>query len=116
MNKAYRWSLFAFFVTLIASGVLFAQSDLGTISGLIRDPSGASIPSAVVTIKNQTGVERQATASETGFYTITNIPPGLYTLSAEAPGFQKYGSTNNKLDPSGRLAIDVTLTLGIASE
>src|SRR5215471_7972992 len=116
MKKACRSSVFALFVTLIASCVLVAQSDLGTISGFIRDPSGASIPGAVVTIKNQTGIERQATASEAGFYTITNIPPGLYTVSAEAPGFQKYGSTNNKLDPSGHLAIDVTLTVGIAAE
>jgi hypothetical protein len=116
MKKACRSSVFALFVTLIASCVLVAQSDLGTISGFIRDPSGASIPSAVVTIKNQTGIERQATASEAGFYTITNIPPGLYTVSAEAPGFLKYGSTNNKLDPSGHLAIDVTLTVGIEFE
>src|SRR5215470_5818665 len=116
MKKACRSSVFALFVTLIASCVLVAQSDLGTISGLIRDPSGASIPSTVVTIKNQTGVERQAISSEAGFYTITNIPPGLYTVSAEAPGFQKYGSTNNKLDPSGHLAIDVTLTVGVAVE
>src|SRR5262249_25379191 len=104
MKKVCRASVFAFFVTLVTSCVLFGQSDLGTISGFIKDPSGASVPNAVFTIKNQTGVERQTTTNETGFYTITNIPPGLYTVSAEVAGFQKYGSTNNKLDPSGHLA------------
>ena len=115
MNNAYR-SILMFVAILVVSEILFGQSDLGTISGFVRDPSGASIPSALVTVKNQTGIERQATTNESGFYTITNIPPGFYTLSAEAPGFQKYNSTNNKLDPSGRLAIDATLNVGVTAE
>src|SRR5262245_23195481 len=101
MKSAYRTSIPLFVVILIVSVTLFAQSDLGTISGFVRDPSGASIPNAFVKIKNQTGIERQATTNESGYYTITNIPPGFYAMSAEVPGFQKYESTNNKLDPSG---------------
>src|SRR6266850_4086994 len=49
-------------------------------------------------------------------YVITNLPPGLYTLSAEAPGFQKFQSTDNKLDPSGHLSIDVTVSVGSATQ
>ena len=116
MNNAYRMCILVFFASLVASGMLLAQSDLGTISGFIKDPSGASIPGANVTIKNQTGIERQTTTNESGSYTITNIPPGFYTMSVDAPGFQKYESTNNKLDPSARLVIDATLTLGPRAE
>src|SRR5437867_7594059 len=116
MKKIPRMGVLVFLASLLASSTLLAQSDLGTISGFIKDPSGASIPNAVVTIKNQTGIERQATTNESGFYTITNIPPGFYTMSAEAPGFQRYGSTNNKLDPSGHLAIDATLAVGVSTE
>src|SRR5262245_1686607 len=116
MKNARRKSILLFATILIVSEILFAQSDLGTISGFIRDPSGASIPNAVVTIKNQTGIERQATTNESGFYAITNIPPGFYTMTADVPGFQRYQSTNNKLDPSGRLAIDATLNVGITTE
>src|SRR5215510_3172910 len=116
MKNAFRRSILVFVTILIVSAMLLAQSDLGTISGFVRDPSGATVPNAIVTIKNQTGIERQATTNESGFYTITNIPPGFYSTSAEAPGFQKYNSTNNKLDPSGRLAIDATLTVGTATE
>src|SRR3989442_14986262 len=101
MKNAYGKSLLVFATILVLSKMLFAQSDLGTISGFVRDPSGASIPNAVVTIKNQTGIERQATTNEPGFYTITNIPPGFYAMNADAPGFQRYESTNNKLDPTG---------------
>ncbi len=89
MKNACRTSILVFLSILVASGILSAQSDLGTISGFIKDPSGASIPNAEVTIKNQTGIERRAMTNESGFYTITNIPPGLYTMSAQAPGFQK---------------------------
>ena len=116
MKKARRVSVLVFVTILVVSQILFSQSDLGTISGFVKDPSGASIPGAVVTIKNQAGIERQAATNDSGFYVITNIPPGFYSMSTDAPGFQRYESTNNKLDPSGRLAIDATLTLGITTE
>lgn len=100
----------------VFSGVLFAQSDLGGISGFVKDPSGASIPGAKVTVKNNSGVERQATTNQSGYYSITNVPPGVYTMTAEAPGFKTYQTTGNKLDPSANLAIDAALTVGAATQ
>ena len=98
------------------SGALLAQSDLGTISGYVKDPSGATVPNAKVTVTNLSGVQRQAITSESGYYSITNIPPGFYTLTVEAPGFQKYESKDNKLDPSAHLTVDATLTVGAATQ
>ncbi len=94
----------------------FAQSDLGRISGFVKDPSGATVPNAKVTVQNNSGVSRQTTTNEAGYYTVTNIPPGFYTISAEAPGFQKYQSTNNKLDPSSNLAVDISLVVGAVTQ
>lgn len=94
----------------------FAQSDLGRVSGFVNDQSGAAVPNAKVTVRNQSGVERQATTNESGYYVISNIPAGLYTMTAEAPGFQRYESMNNKLDPAADLVIGATLTLGATSE
>ena len=91
---------------------VLAQSDLGRISGFVRDSSGASVANAKVTAKNQSGVERQTATNETGYYVITSIPPGSYTVTVEAPGFQKYQSNDNKLDPSGDLVVDASLTIG----
>ena len=116
MKNAYCTVALVFFMSLANSGALFAQSDLGTISGFIKDPSGATVPNAKVTVRNNTAVERQVATNESGYYTITNLPPGLYTLSAEAPGFQKFQSTDNKLDPSGHLSIDVTVSVGSATQ
>jgi hypothetical protein len=114
--RSLRGAFLVCALTLCASLAL-AQSDLGSISGYVKDPSGAVIPSATVIVRNQeTGVERRAASNESGYYTVTNMPPGLYTLLAEAPGFKRYDVTGNKLDPSSNLTIDATLTVGTASE
>ena len=95
----------------------WGQSDLGKISGFVKDPSGATVPNAKITVRsNNGGVERQATTNESGYYVITNVPPGLYTMTAEAQGFQKFESTNNKLDPSADLVIDAALVVGAATQ
>jgi len=97
--------------------VAFAQSDLGSISGFVKDPSGAVIPKAQVTVRNEsTGTERRATTNESGFYTVTNIPAGLYTVAAESAGFKKFDSLHNKLDPSAALSVDINLSVGAATE
>src|SRR5437867_11775727 len=104
------------FMGLMCSAILFAQSDLGRISGFIKDPSGATVPNAKVTVRNNTGVERQVTTNESGYFVITNVPAGLYTMTVEAAGFQKYQTTNNKLDPAADLVIDASLTVGSSSQ
>ena len=98
------------------AGSLLAQSDLGKISGFVKDPSGATVPNAKVTIRSNTGVERQTTTNESGYYVITNVPPGLYTVTVEASGFQKFESTNNKPDPAADMVIDASLTVGQANQ
>src|SRR6059058_446054 len=115
MNAFSKFVLAVCFALLVSPG-LFAQSDLGKISGFVKDPSGATIANAKVTIRNNTGIERQTTTNDSGYYVVTNVPPGLYTMIAEAIGFQRYESSNNKLDPSADLVIDATLTVGTASQ
>jgi len=96
---------------------LWAQSDLGKISGFVKDPSGATVPNAKITVRsNSGGVERQATTNESGYYVITNVPAGLYAMVVEASGFQRYESRDNKLDPAADLVIDASLTVGAASQ
>src|SRR5436305_1435390 len=80
-------------VYIPVSNVAIAQSDNGTINGTVADPSGAVIPKATVTVKNQaTGAERSEVTNEAGLYSITNIPPGAYTVTVIASGFKKCGS------------------------
>src|SRR5215467_8660175 len=78
-----------------------AQSDLSTITGTIKDPSGSAVPNAKLVVRNEaTGVERKTTSSESGSFSVTNLPSGMYTVTVEASGFKKYTSNGNKLDAS----------------
>jgi predicted heme/steroid binding protein len=101
---------------LLCAAFAFSQSDLGAISGFVKDPSGSTVPNAKVTVRNQSGLERQASTNESGYYIVTNIPPGLYKVSVEASGFKKFESSDNKLDPSATLSIDAALEVGAATE
>src|SRR5882757_5143213 len=92
-----------FLLVVVFSGVRIAsaQSDLGRISGFVKDSSGASISGAKITARYQSGVERQTTSNESGYYVITTVPPGLYLVTIEAASFKRYQSPDNKLDPTG---------------
>ena len=68
----------------------FAQSVSGDLAGTIYDASGATIPNATITAKNDaTGVETTTKSAATGEYHLGNLPPGTYTVSVTAPGFTK---------------------------
>ena len=115
MNQGCFIRLVLLFV--MACGALFAQSDYGTVVGFVKDPSGAVVPKAKVTVRNEaTGVERQTTTNESGYYVVPNLPPGRYTMTAEAAGFKKFETTTNKLDSNSTLSIDASLTVGSATD
>jgi hypothetical protein len=113
----FVYGCLAIAVLAIFSGTMFAQSDNGSIGGFVRDPSGAVVPNATVTIQDKaTGNERKATTNGSGYYTVTNLRPGLYKVTAEAAGFKRYEANNNKLDSNSSLSVDATLTVGNATE
>jgi hypothetical protein len=90
-----------------------AQGYFGTVSGLITDPSGALIPNAKVTLVDQNkGFHFDGKSDEGGRYLFRAVPPGLYTVSAEAPGFNKGEKTNIRVDISGNPAANLKLKIG----
>ena len=115
MNKVR--SLLVLAVSLLLAAAALGQSDLGTISGIFRDQSGATVPNAKITIKNEgTGAERTLTTNDSGYFVTASVPPGFYKITAEAAGFKKYETKTNKLDASGALSLDAVLTVGSATE
>jgi uncharacterized surface anchored protein len=65
---------------------LLAQVDSGRLVGLVTDSSGAVIPNAKITVTNKrTGVEREATSDSAGTFTVTNLAPSSYDITASAP-------------------------------
>lgn len=116
MNQVCSRRVYVALMAVLGAALAFGQSDLGSISGFVKDPSGSTVPNAKITVKNQSGLERQATTNESGYYILTSLPPGMYSVSVEAAGFKKFDSANNKLDPSATLAVDAQLSVGAASE
>jgi len=102
---------------IIFSIAAFSQNDVGSIVGFIKDQSGAVIPNARVTVTNEsTGESRTVSADAQGRYTIPNLPPAIYTMNAEAPGFQKFVSKANTLASNSTIDIDGNLTVGQATQ
>src|SRR5260370_20089893 len=118
MNHVHSSRVLLLSVTAILFAVIsFAQSDTASITGYVRDPSSRTVPNATITVKNEnTGIERRSTTNESGYYIVSNLPPGQYTVAVEAPGFKKYEKTNNQLDANLAATVDVTMSIGATTE
>jgi len=91
MRLRFRHFLFIAVVVLIlgSSRPVWAQYNAG-IQGTVTDNSGAAVPNAKITVTNQaTNVSAETTTSASGFYEVGQLPPGNYTVTVEATGFQK---------------------------
>src|SRR5215475_7009331 len=101
------------FVCISVSG----QTIFGRISGTVVDSSGAVVPGATVTvINNANNAARTAVTDDSGFYTVTNLPVGTYTVTVERTGFKKANQTDNTLTADQRLTVNVTLEAGNVTE
>ncbi|MDX2270146.1 MAG: carboxypeptidase regulatory-like domain-containing protein [Bryobacter sp.] len=99
------------------SSLLLAQSDNSNISGIVKDSSGAVVAGAKVNIRNEdTSFSRDITTNQSGFYIATNLGPGYYTVTVEAPGFKKATISRNKLDAGLPIAVNVDLAVGQNTE
>lgn len=98
---------------MLSSLLAFAQSDNTQISGFVRDQNGAVVANAKVTIKSEArDFERTATTNGEGYYVVTQLPSGLYTVSVESAGFKLYKEAGKKLDPNVPATSDVSLQTG----
>ena len=102
---------------LLVSLSAFAQSDRGTITGTVSDPTGAVIPGVGILATNvETGARHETATTETGNYTLAQLPSGTYQLSAELPGFKKYVRQGISVLVAQTLRLDVTLDVGSNNE
>ncbi len=94
-----------------------AQSSPGRIAGTVRDPNGTPIAGAPITITNQeTLATRVVRSSATGVYEVADLPPGLYTVSADLQGFRKVVQRDRRLAAGAALTVDFTLELKVAED
>lgn len=104
-------------LTLIVCSSTPGQTVVGRISGTVQDANGASVPNASVKVTNNaTNAERTATTDESGFYTVTNLPVGTYTIEAEQKGYKKALVSGQNVTADARLTVDLKLEAGEVSE
>ena len=88
--------------SLLFASQAFAQFDTAEVLGAVKDPTGAGVPKADVTLRNQnTGIESKTVTGGEGGYNFFNVKVGKYTVTVEAQGFSRT-STADVAWPSAR--------------
>lgn len=116
-------ALSSFFLKLVLTlwalslGNLLAQSDRGSITGSVMDPSGGAVPAVTVkATQTTTNFSREVTSTDKGKYVISELPAGVYTLTVSKAGFKTYTQAGITVGVSQVASVDVTLQIGEISE
>jgi hypothetical protein len=104
-------------VMACSAASICAQTIVGRISGTVTDASGAVVPNTTVTATNTaTNLARSSIADGDGFYTLTNLPAGTYTVTAEQTNFKRAVQEGISVSADAKLTVDLTLEAGQVSE
>src|SRR6185369_460805 len=112
-------SIFVFSLTMLANvQPAFAQATgSATLRGTVKDPQGAIIRGATLTLTNErTKDERQATSNDDGTFTFASVAPGNYTLKVEGQGFKTRTQTGVALETSSAKNVDISMEVGQPTE
>lgn len=102
---------------IVCSLAAWGQTATGSITGTVADPAGAVVANAPLELVNsQTGALYRAATSDTGNFTFSQLPVGVYRLTAAIPGFKTYVRENLGVQTAQLVRVDITLEVGTAAE
>jgi hypothetical protein len=105
------------FAFLLTAWPLAAQVDTATIRGTVRDPSGAVVPAAQVTVQSKgQGWKRVVTTNDVGEFVITELPVGYYQLTVTHRGFKTATVRNIELQVAQTDQVNPVLQIGGAAQ
>jgi outer membrane receptor protein involved in Fe transport len=107
----------AVFAVLALTFSAFAQVQNGQFTGTVSDPTGAAIANAKVTVTNPaTDLNLSTTTNSSGNYTVKEVPPGIYKITAEASGFKTVSNAGVTANAGTIAHVDFKMLIGKASE
>ena len=110
-------AVMALIFSTVISVRLPAQVVGATLSGTVKDQSGALLPNAQISVSNvATGVTRTLTTDAAGFYSAPNLLAGTYEVTATAPGFASAEQTGVTLTVGAQQVLNLTLKVGRTTE
>jgi hypothetical protein len=109
--------LFVLGLFLLFSGLLIFGQTFGDITGQVSDATNAAVAGATVTITNiDTNAKRVAITTDAGVYSFPSLPPGVYNIRVEKPGFKADTSKQIEVQVQQTVRLDFTLQVGAVSE
>ena len=101
------------FVLLTLSAIVSWAGAGGSVSGTVRDASGAVLPKATVTATNiDTRVRQTVQTDDKGFYAFPSLPVGHYDLEVQGAALRPYRRAGIVIDANSRLTVDAVLKVG----
>ena len=109
----FRVLLTSMVLTALQVIPLSGQTSYGVLRGFVLDSQGSGVPRAQITVTNsETGVARTLLSNDEGSYEAGYLRPGLYVLSVEAKGFQRFEARDVRVSGLGVTVFDARLTVG----
>ncbi len=109
--------LLSFLGSCVFVGNLWAQGAIGSVTGLVRDPSGSAVPKAKLSLRNlATQEEVSGLTTDAGSFNFPSVKIGLYNLTVEADGFKRSVTEKLRVETATATRIDVNLELGGTAE
>jgi len=115
------WKALSGFVLAVSALILvplaMAQSNFGSVRGIVYDPKSAIVASAEVTLVSEgTKLSRTTKSNGSGEYAFSAVEPGKYTLTVTVNGFKTETEKGIVVDSGNTIALDMKLQLGVASD
>ena len=117
MISKYLKSALRVLLPVCLGTVAYAQADRATVTGIVHDASGATVPAVAVTVVNtQTGIKYNTETNDTGYYSVGSLPVGGYQINYIASGFKELTRSGLTLTAGQVARADVQLDVGEVSE
>jgi len=113
----HAWPLWLALGLFLLSPATRGQLYTGSVTGVVTDPSGGSVPGAkVALLDEEKGYAFNAVTDSNGRYLLRSIPPGTYKIKVEAANFQSQTQDAVKVDVSQNVSIDFSMKVGVVTD